>query len=357
MTDLRNKRLAKILVDYSVGVKKGDKVVVTCNSAVGLPLVREVYKLLLLTGALPHLQLGDEQLDYFYYRHATRAQLIQKPEISLFLARWADKFINIVAESNPKELANIEPSKQTLRSKTTKEVKDIILTKKWVLTYYPTAGMAYASSMSLHELEEFYFQACLKNWQKEKEKMKKLKKILDDAKKLKIIGLQTELEMSLTGRKFAICAGEYNMPDGEVFGAPLETSLEGQIYFDFPSVYQGKEVKGVKLFFQKGRVVNFEARENSQFLAEILKVDAGARRIGELGIGTNFTINHFMQNILFDEKMGGTIHLALGSSFKEEEGGGKNESAIHWDIIKDMRKKGSKIFVDGKLIFKDGKIL
>jgi len=358
MTDPRNKKLAKILVEYSVGVKKGDKVVINCTSKSGLPLARPVYRLVLLKNAFPYLQLQDEYLDYVYYQYASKEQLSKKPEISLFVARWADKFINIIAESNPKELANIKPSKQALRARTIKVVKDIILNKKWVTTYYPTFGMAYASSMSLHELKDFYFKTCLKDWQKEKQKMKKLKKFLDDGRQVQIIGWKTNLRFSLKGRQACICAGEYNMPDGEVFAAPLEDSVEGSVYFDFPSVYAGKEVNGVNLTFKKGKVVSFSSTTHQRFLQQMLHTDAGAKKLGEFGVGTNYAISHFMQNILFDEKMGGTIHLAVGSSYpKKELGGGKNKSAIHWDLIKDMRKNGSKILIDGKVILKDGKII
>ncbi len=358
MVDPRNKKLAKILVDYSVKVEKGDKVVITCSSKSGLPLAREVYKLVLLKRAFPYFQLHDEALDYFYYKHANKEQLTKKPEISLFVARWADKFINIFAENNPKELTNIKPFRQTLRLKTTKIVKEVILTKKWVTTYYPTYGMAYASAMSLHELENFYFKACLKDWEKEKAKMARLKKILDDGREIKIVGFQTDLKFSLRGRKACICAGEYNMPDGEVFAAPKEESTEGRVYFDFPSLYGGKEVRGVALVFKNGKVIDFKAQEHQRFLGKMLQTDSGAKRLGEFGLGTNYAVSRFMQNILFDEKMGGTIHLALGSAYpKKELGGGSNQSAIHWDLIKDMRLAGSKIIIDGKLIFKEGKFL
>ena len=357
MFDPRNKKLAKILVDYSIGAKKDEKVVINCTSPSGLPLAREVYKYLLINGAYPYFQLNDEFLSYFYFKHADKKQLTLKPEPALFIAKWADKFITIVAEQNPKELANIKPEKQTLRNKTSKPVKDIILKKKWVLTYYPTSGMAFASGMSLHELESFYFGACLRDWNKEKKQMDKLKSFLDKGNKVHIIGYKTNLKFSIQERKFAVCAGQYNMPDGEIFGAPLEKSVEGNIYFEFPSLFHGKEVRGAQLFFSKGKVVKFKARQNEKFLGEILKTDPGAKRFGEWGIGTNRKINRYMQNTLFDEKIGGTIHLALGSAYKEEDGGGENDSAIHWDLIKDMRKKGSKILLDGKEMLKDGKIL
>ena len=197
----------------------------------------------------------------------------------------------------------------------------------------------------------------MQDWPQIKKDLKKLKKILDNAEEIRILGKKTNLVLSFTGRRFAIASGEYNMPDGEIFGAPLVKSVEGEVYFDFPSLREGKEVKDIFLKFKKGKVIDFKASSGKKFLEKILKTDKGVKFIGELGIGVNYKIKRFMGNTLFDEKIGGTIHLALGSSYSEKEGGGKNRSAIHWDLIKDMRKIGSKIFVNKNLVFKEGKIL
>lgn len=357
MTDPRNKKLAKILVEYSIKVKPKDKVLINCYSPEGLPLAKEVYKQVLLKRAYPHLDLSPGDLSFFYFKNATIEQIKTKPEIGLFLARWADKFINIVAEKNDRELANIDPKKILLKAKVNEPVKDIILKKPWVLTYYPTFSMAQTSRLSLEEMEDFYFKACLLDWPKEAKKLKKLKKILNDAQEIKVIGEKTDLKLSFKGRTFQVCAGTHNMPDGEIFSCPLETKTEGKIYFDFPSLRHGKEVIGAFFVFKNGKVVKFDAEKNKEFLKESLDIDKGARRLGEFAIGTNFGITRFMFNTLFDEKIGGTIHLALGNAYPEKEpGGGKNKSAIHWDFVKDMRKKGSKVIVDGKVILKEGKI-
>jgi len=358
MLDPRNHKLAKILVNYSIKVKKGEKILITATSKAGFPLVQEIFKQLLEKGATPYVQLQDERLNYLYFQHSTPELIKKESEPALFFAKWADKFITIVADYNSKELANVDPVKQTLKSIATKRIRDTMFVKKWVLTYYPTSGMAYASSMALHELEDFYFESCVKNWDAEKKKMLNMKKILDKSKKVQIIGNKTDLTMDFSQRQFAICAGEYNMPDGEIFGAPLENSTTGRVYFDFPSIYQGKEVQGVDLYFEKGKVVKWDARSNKEFLTKMLLTDPGAKRLGEFGIGTNFSITQFMYNTLFDEKMGGTIHLALGTAFKDKvDGRGENDSAIHWDLVKDLRIKGSKLLVDQKVILKDGKIL
>lgn len=352
----RIKKLAKVLLDYSLRLKKEEKLLIDCSSE-GLPLAEEVYREAILKRAYPYLSLKSDNLTYFTFKRSTIKQLKKKPGIAFFLARWADKFVSIVSEKNVYELANIPAQRIVLANKASKGVKDIILKKRWVTTYYPTAALAQNAKLSLKELEDFYFKACLQDWQKVKSKLKKLKEILDNAKKIKILGKKTELTLSFKGRKFMIAAGEYNMPDGEIFGAPLKRSVEGEIFFDFPTLREGKEVRDVVLRFKKGRVVDFKAREGKKFLGRVLKTDKGASFIGELGLGVNYKIRRFMRNTLFDEKIGGTVHLALGNAYPEKLGGGKNRSAIHWDLVKDMRKKGSKIFVNEKLILKDGKIL
>lgn len=357
MADPRNKKLAQILIEYSIKVKAKDKVLINCSGPEGLALAREVYKQVLLKKAYPHLELAAGDLKYFYFKNATLEQIKVKPEIGLFLANWADKFVNIVAEKNDRELANADPKKIVLKTKVNQPIKDIVLKKPWVFTFYPTFSLAQSASLSLEEMEDFYFKACLLDWQKQASKLKKLKKVLDNAKEVKIIGERTNLSLSFKTRTFQICAGTHNMPDGEIFSAPRETKTEGEIYFDFPSLRQGKEVRGAFFVFKQGKVVKFDAQKNKAFLKESLAIDKGAKRLGEFALGTNYNIKRFMYNTLFDEKIGGTIHLALGNAYPEtESGGGKNKSAIHWDFVKDMRKKGSELIVDGKVVLKNGEI-
>lgn len=357
MTDQRNVKLAKILVDYSVKVKPKDKVAITCHAPEGLPLAKEVYKAVLLKKGLPYLELAPGDLQYFYFKHATLEQIKTKPEISLFVANWADKFVSIVADKNDRELANVDHHKVLVKTKINEPVREIIMKKPWVLTYFPTFSMAHSASLSLEELEEFYYKACIRDWEKEAQKLNTLKKLLDKAETIRVIGKNTNLLLSLKGRNFEVCAGKYNMPDGEVFGCPLETQTEGHIYFDFPSIYQGKVVEGAYFEFIKGRVVKYDARSHKEFLGHTLNLDQGAKTLGEFAIGTNYGITQCMLNTLFDEKIGGTIHLALGCAYEEnKDGGGKNKSAIHWDFVKDMRIKGSQVIADGKIVLKDGQI-
>lgn len=357
MFDPRNKKLAKILVEYSVKVKKDDKVFIDCNDPLGLPLAHEVWKQALLKGAYPYLDIRTEDLVYFYFKNASSKQLESFPNISNYFADWADKTIRIRAIKNERALSNIPSEKLLLREKIMMPIWDKFLQKPWVVTYYPTASQAQLASMSLEELENFYYQACLQDWSKINSRLKKLKRIMDNALKVTVLGEKTNLSFSLKGRFSQVCAGQFNMPDGEVFCAPLDGTMDGKIYFNYPTLRSGKEVKDIYLKFKNGQVVDFSASSNHDYLAKTLKIDKGANKPGEFAIGTNYAIKRFMLNTLFDEKMGGTIHLALGKAYKEKEGGGKNESCIHWDLVKDMRKRGSKVMIDGKTVLKDGKIV
>jgi len=356
MIDPRNKKLAKILVDYSVAVKKEDKVLIECTDPQGLPLAQEVYKRVILKKAYPYLLLGTEDLSYFFFKKANKKQLTAEPEIFDYMVDWLDKSIRIKAALNQRALSNIESERLLLRQKAVRKVFDKTLRKPWVLTYYPTQSMAQTAQVSLDELEDFYFKACLQDWGKIGRQLTKIKKIMDDAQKIEVRGKKTKLFFSLKGRLAKACKGKFNMPDGEIFAAPLEGTMNGEIYFDFPSLRFGREVRDIWLKFNHGQVIASSASSHEDYLKKALKTDAGASRPGEFALGANYGIKRFMLNTLFDEKIGGTIHLALGRAYEEKEGGGKNKSAIHWDLIKDMRKKGSKVIIDGKTVLKDGQV-
>ena len=357
MLDPRNKKLAKILIDYPVKVKKEENVLIECTDPRGLPLAKEIYKLVLLKKAYPYLLLGTEDLSYFFFKNATKKQLTLKPEIFDFIVDWLDKSIRIRAMKNDRALSNIKPEKILLRQKSARKIFNKLLKKPWVITYYPTESMAQSAEMSLDELEDFYFKACLRDWQNMDKRLTKIKKTMDNAQKVEIVGKKTHLTFSLKTRLAKVCSGECNMPDGEVFSAPLDGTMNGEIYFDFPSLRAGKEVRDICLKFKNGKVIESSASYNEEYLKKALKIDKGASSPGEFAIGTNYGITRCMLNTLFDEKIGGTIHIALGKAYEEKEGGGKNKSSIHWDLVKDMRKKGSKVIIDGKVVLKDGKIL
>jgi aminopeptidase len=224
----------------------------------------------------------------------------------------------------------------------------------WVICEFPTHSLAQDAEMSLEEFEDFCYAATNQDWKKESKKLDKLKKILDKGKLIRITGENTDLMFKIEERIAIKCDGHRNMPDGEVFIAPVENSTEGYIHYTYPAIYGGREVAGIFLRFHKGNVVEAKAEKGETFLKEMIKTDKGSCKLGEFGIGLNYNIKEFIKQILFDEKIGGTIHLALGMAYPE--GGGKNKSALHWDMIKDLRR-GGKIFIDGKLIQKNGKFL
>lgn len=356
MVDVRISKLAKILVDYSVAVKKNDQVLISVNPDAWV-LGKQVYRLCLKKGAFPYVLYSPNDLDYFFFRHASKSQLTKKPEVTEFIFRWADKFIRLFSDKNNRALANIDPQRLMLRAKTIDPIKKLMLKKAWVLTQFPSESLAQSAAMSLEELEKIYFRACLQDWSQIARRLKKLKKILDHAKQVEIIGKKTHLQLSFTGRLFQAAAGKYNLPDGEIFAAPVDNSASGHIYFDLPSLRSGKLVTGIHLTFEKGKVTKAVADTGNKYLQAALATDAGAKRLGEFALGSNYGIKKPLLNTLFDEKIGGTIHLALGNAYPDKEGGGTNQSAIHWDLIKDMRLKGSKVLVNGRPILQSGRLM
>src|SRR3989344_284758 len=353
MPDQRIKEVAKILVEYSNEVKRGDKVVIEASSE-ATPLVKEIYRLCVQKGAYPRVNVGTPGLTKIYYDNASKEQLEHFPEIAMYETKNSDAFFSIGAPSNTRELTSVDPKKIALRSKVTNPLSEEILKKRWVIFYYPTNAQAQEADMSLEEFEDFVYSATIQDWEKISKEENKLKEILDNGKEVRILGKNTDLRFSTDGRKAVKGDGKNNMPCGEVFIAPVESSTEGYIEYSFPAIRAGREVDGIKLKFSKGKVVEASATKGEKYLKECLKMDTGAKFLGEFGIGFNSNIQRFVKNILFDEKISGTVHLALGRAYKE--GGGTNMSALHWDMIKDLRGEG-KIIIDGKVIQEKGKFL
>ncbi|MBI2507994.1 aminopeptidase [Candidatus Woesearchaeota archaeon] len=353
MPDPRIKEVAKILVEYSNEVKMGDKVIIDAPYEAA-PLVKEIYRLCIQKGAYPRVNMGVQGLTKVYYDHASKEQLEHFPELALQEAKYGDAFFSIGAPSNTRELTNIDPKKLALRSKITNPISEEVLKKRWVLFYYPNNAQAQEADMSLEEFEDFVYSATMQNWEKVSKEEDKLKSILDNGKEVKIIGKNTDIKFSIEGREAVKGDGKNNMPCGEVFIAPQEKSTQGEIEFSFPAIRAGREVDGIMLKFKEGKVVEASAKKGESYLKECLEIDTGAKYLGEFGIGFNPNIQKFVKNILFDEKILGSIHLALGRAYKE--GGGINESALHWDMIKDLREEG-KILIDGKVIQENGKFL
>lgn len=372
MTDPRNSKLAQVFVEHSAKVKKGDKVVISTSDLLPLDLLREIYKLCLDKGAYTYLDimgfnyfLGRSSyggLSRIFYEKATEDQISNPPEIYKAIADWGDKFIRITTLDNYSNLAGIEGDKVQQIAKSYHDWFRIIIDQKdWVLTYYPTEAMAQKADMSMDALVDFYFDATLVDYDKMSKEAEKVAKVLNDANLVRIIGEKTDLKIDISGRKAKSSAGDANIPDGETFLAPVHTKTEGYIYYDLPFSKEMGDIVGAYLEFKDGKVVKATAEQGEAALMAGLDTDEGARYLGELGIGLNYGIQRVMKNTMFDEKIGGTVHVTLGEAYTYADGGGnpdektRNKSGIHWDLVKDMRKPGSKIEIDGKVMFEDGK--
>jgi aminopeptidase len=365
LIDPRITKQAQVLVDHSVESKKGDNVIVSADFE-AKPLVLELYRLLIQRKVNEiRLHLGSYELAEIYYRFATERQIKHFPQVAMDEMKKMDCYIGVRSSTNTRGLTGVDASRMTSRSKVTRPITDWRVEKtRWVLTNFPTNAQAQEADMSLSDYSDFVFAAINKvNWQKMFVEQEKLRKLINKTGEVHILGPGTDLRMSIAGRKAENCAGKYNMPDGEVFTSVVEDSANGFIAYSYPALYMGREYHDIRLEFKNGKVVSATASKGEIDLNKILDTDSGSRRIGELGFGNNYQIKKFTKDILFDEKIGGSIHIALGKGYKRTLS--KNQSALHWDMIKDLRKvsgsenfqSGGEIWFDDKLAQRDGKWL
>ncbi|MEI8232906.1 MAG: aminopeptidase [bacterium] len=350
--------LARVMLTHSLKIKPKEKVLITVSD-LAMPLGRAVYQETLKLGAYPMLDINPSGLEYSFYNLASDWQIGYVPsKVIQEKIAWADAYVRIVADDNLRELSQIDPAKMMVRAKLIRPLMDpMIDSKRWILTWYPTPAMAQEAGVSSEWLREFYFKSCLVDYAKMEKDLLKLRKIMDEGKEVHVIGKMTDLHVRIDNRLAEACAGECNIPDGECFLAPVTNKVDGEVYFELPTLAYGHEVAGIHLEFKDGKVIAASAERGNEALQKMLETDDGARYLGEFAIGANYNITRGMMNTLFDEKIGGTIHMALGRAYKDARGGGENESAIHWDLVKDMRSEGSVLTIDGKVVLKDGKLL
>ena len=366
MRDSRAEALAQILVRYSTRVREGDTCVIQSTTAAE-PLVQAVYEEVLRAGGLPLMQLTTDGAQAAFFELAGDEQLDWVPPTSEWAAESADVRIAVMADVNARELSKADPKKQARVQKARKGLMETSMQRsaageyRWALTLFPTHAYASEAGMSLRDYEDFYYAACLATddepltaWRRQSDQVNGLAAWIEDKEEVRIQGPGTDITLAVGGRTWIPCTGEHNMPDGEFFTGPIEDSASGEIAFSFPASYGGRTVSGVRCRFEDGKVVDASAEQGEDFLIEMLDTDEGARRLGELGIGTNYGIATGTKEILLDEKIGGTIHLAIGMSYPET--GGINSSAIHWDMVCDLRQSGS-ITVDGIELQRDGRFL
>lgn len=367
MRDPRLQKLASVLVNYSCGVKPGQLVRIS-GAPSSQPLIVELFREVLAAGGHPTARMVPDELDEIFLKNATDEQLRYLNPISLYEYEKIDVSIGIWAEENTKALTNCDPAKIGITQAARKPLMDLFMKRaaekslNWVGTQYPNLAAAQDAEMSLSEYEDFVFNAGflyeadpVAAWKRISERQQRLVDFLNGKHEYRVVAANgTDVRMSLDGMRWINCDGKENFPDGEVFSGPVVDSVEGQINFSFPAVHHGREVLDAKLTFRNGKVVDASATKGEDFLISMLEMDEGARRLGECAIGTNYHIQQFTRNTLFDEKIGGTVHFALGAGYPES--GNTNQSGLHWDMVVDLRT-GGYVEVDGIRIIEDGKFL
>ncbi|HET7482339.1 MAG TPA: aminopeptidase [Actinomycetota bacterium] len=366
MTDERVERLAEVLIDYSTRVVENELVLINGNY-VAEPLMLALYQRVLERGAHPMLRASIPAAEPILYRFARDHQLEYVWEPDRWLSEHVDVGISIISDTNTRQLSRVDPERQIVRARARKPLMDTTTTRfsegdyRWVLTLFPTEAHAMDAQMSLREYEDLYYASCFLDepdpvaaWKELAATHARMIEWMEGRSEVHLEGEGTDLTLAVGGRTFIAASGTENLPDGEIFTGPHEDATRGHITFTYPAIYGGQAVEGARLQFDAGRVVDAGAIRNEDFLVKTLDTDPGARVLGELGIGTNYGLTDFTGEILLDEKIGGTVHLALGSAYPET--GGVNDSAIHWDMVCDLRR-GGRITVDGDVLLEDGRLL
>jgi aminopeptidase len=365
MSDPRITKLAQVLVHYSLEIKPGDQLILQTS-----PLAHElnlaIYEEAIKAGA--HITVRNQipGAAEIFYKYASDEQIAHVSPIQRLLVEKFDAMMNIGAFQNTRELSGVDPERQRLAGQAGADLRKTFMERvatrdlRWCYTVFPTYASAQEADMSLRDYENFVYGAGLLDeadpvakWQAEAARQQKLIDWLNGKDQVIIKGSNVDLQMSVKRRSFQQAAGQQNFPDGEIYTSPVEESVNGWIRFGYPAIFGGREVTDIELWFEDGKVVKEKASKGEELLTALLNTDDGSRILGELGIGTNYGIQKFTKNMLFDEKIGGTIHLAVGAGFPEA--GGKNESGLHWDMLCNMDE--SEITVDGELFYKNGKIV
>lgn len=351
---------------YCMAIQPGEVVQIT-GSTLTTPLVRELCREVLRAGAHPHPRLTLPGTAEILLLHGSDEQLGWSNPRDLAEVQEADVRIAIHGEANARSLTGVEPARQARLMQGRDPVRRLTNERaeagelRWLVTAHPTQSAAQEAGMSLAAYEEFLYRAMLLDaadpaaeWRTLDGRLRALAERLGAVQELRIVAEGTDLRLGVAGRTWIPCAGDGNLPDGEVFTGPVEDSLEGTIRFTYPGVYRGRGVDDVRLRFRGGEVVDASASHGESFLHEMLALDDGARRVGELAFGLNDRLEAFTGDSLFDEKIGGTVHLALGESYPES--GGVNRSLLHWDLVCDLRR-GGEVYADGELVYRDGRFL
>ena len=354
-TDKRWRQLGDLLVNYSTEVKPGERVMIAMGELDSYPLVKAVYEAAIRAGAFPQVQFLSETLRRSLLKYGSDEQLRWVPEIEAHGMEWADVYIGLRGAHNLHELWDIPAERLAPAQAVVGKVSRLRWQHtRWCVMRVPNADLAAQAETDLETITDMFFNACLIDWKAEAARWRNWAEKLNQGSQVRLVGRKTDLSFSVANRRWTVGDGRINMPDGELTTAPVTETLDGQIYFEFPGVLGGRMVHDIRLRWQQGRLVEASASTNEDFLHSILNTDSGASLLGEFALGTNPWVTHFCRDILLDEKIGGTIHVALGRAYPEC--GGTNQSAIHWDIIKDIRTEGC-VYVDGRAVLQNGTFL
>lgn len=365
MADPRHRKLAQVLIHYSLHLKAGEKFLIG-GPDIATPLIQEVYREAVRIGAYVTTQIDLDGLREIYMRESSKEQLQHISELDKYMNEYFDAQLYILGERNTKALSNIDPKRMAMQSIAYAPLSKRFMERaaknelRWCLTLFPTQAYAMDAGMSLTDYEDFVFSAGLLDmddpaaaWSNIRDEQQHIADYLDKQNEIHIVAPNTDITYRVSGRKWISCAGDANFPDGEVFTGPIEDSVNGTVCFSYPAVYNGNEVEDVRLTFRNGKVVEATAARGLPFLNAMLDMDAGSRYLGEVAFGLNYNVKRFTKEILFDEKIGGTMHMALGESYPET--GGVNESGLHWDMVCDLHE--GKVYADGQLCYEHGKFI
>ena len=354
--DPRWPEVADVLVGYSTAVQPRERVMIAMVEAQTFPLAQAVYESCVKAGAYPQVQFLSERLRHSLLRYGDAEQVSWQPEIEAYGMDWADVYIGLRGASDAGLMSDISPSALAANQAAQGAISAMRWEKtRWCLVRVPNAAMARSSDIELGALEDMFFAACLLDYESASARWRESAERLCGSRNVRIIaGADTDLSFSVAGRKWLVFDGKINLPDGEIYTAPVNETLNGTIHFELPGIFGGRRIPDIRLEWEDGALIHASASSNENYLRRILSTDAGAGRLGEFGIGLNPRIDRFSGDILYDEKIDGTIHLALGRAYPEC--GGVNQSSIHWDLVKDLRAGGA-VTVDGEPVMLEGKLL
>lgn len=353
--DKRWAQVAEVLVHYSTGVRAGERVMIAMHEIETLPLVRAVYEEAVKAGAHVQVQFLSEYLKHSLIRYGRKEQIEWAPEIEAYGMEWADVYYGLRGAHNLYELADVSPELLVAHQRALGQISALRWQKtRWCLVRVPNESFAQQAEADVETIMDFFFNSVLRDWETEAAGWRRIASVLGRGEEVRLVGKDTDLRFSTRERRWLVGDGHVNMPDGEICTAPVTHTVNGYVYFEFPGVLGGQLVPDICLEWKEGRLVHASASKNESFLCEVLATDAGASVIGEFGIGVNYGIDRFCKDILIDEKIGGTVHIALGRAYPEC--GGENQSVLHWDIVKDMRAAGA-IYLDGRKVFESGRFL